>query len=102
MESRFVVRIIKYDGLDLVNVCDIDLLGKVVEGDGVKVSITREYYAGQVMGEDEVLELVAKCSIANLAGAHIVKKVLDARLADRRAVKVIGDVPFLMIYKFSG
>jgi hypothetical protein len=101
MEDKFIVRTIRYQGLDLVNVCDADLLGKVVEGDGVKVAINQDYYGGGVKNEDEALELVSKCSIANLAGRRIVGKVLGARLANEQAVKVIGNVPFLMIYKFS-
>lgn len=101
MQDKFIVRTIKYEGLDLVNICDADLLGKVVEGDGVKVAISRDYYGGGVKNEDEALELVSKCSIANLTGARIVGKVIDAQLANERAVKVIGNVPFLMIYKFS-
>jgi hypothetical protein len=50
---------------------------------------------------NEALDLVREGSIINLAGTRIVERVVGEKLASGRAVKRVGSVAFLMIYKFS-
>jgi hypothetical protein len=99
--KQFVARTIKHQNLTLVNICDEELLGTTVKGGQVDMPISRDYYGSDKVNENEAIELVRASSIINLAGKRIVEKVLDAKLASRLAVKNIGDVSFLMIYKFS-
>ena len=101
-ETGYAARVIPYEGAKLVNICDAELLGQTVRGDGLEMKITREYYCDGIVSEEKALQLVSDGSIVNLAGARIVSKVVKAQLASEKATRIVGSVPFLMIYKFMG
>ena len=100
-KKQYVARTIKYQDFTLVNICDEELLGTTVKGGQVDMPISRDYFGGDKVSENEAIELVRASSIINLAGKRIVEKVLEEKLASRLAVKDIGNVSFLMIYKFT-
>ncbi|MGI0078113.1 MAG: DUF424 domain-containing protein [Nitrososphaerales archaeon] len=99
-EKQFIARRIKWQEATLVNICDEELLGKTVKHGDVEMPISREYFGAEKVSESEAISLVKNSSIINLAGARIVEKVVKAELASPQAVKTVGDVSFLMIYKF--
>lgn len=84
-----------------MNICDEELLGKTVKNGEIEMPISRDYYGANKVSESEAISLVRDSSIINLAGTRIVQKVLEAELASPHAVKTVGEVSFLMIYKFS-
>jgi uncharacterized protein len=100
-EKQYIARTIKYEKTILLNICDEELLGKTVKGGKVDMEISRDYFGGDLVSEAEAINLVRASSIVNLAGTRIVEKVVDQKLASARAVKKVGPVSFLMIYKFS-
>ncbi|MCS7116212.1 MAG: DUF424 family protein [Nitrososphaerota archaeon] len=100
-DRSFVARIIRWDGVTLVNICDKELLGTTVKGKGIEMNISYEYFNGELVNAQQALDLVRSSNIANLVGERIVNKVLEANLASERAVKRIGSVCFLMVFKFT-
>jgi hypothetical protein len=99
-EKQYIARTIKYEKMILVNICDEELLGTTVKGMEVDMPISREYFGGDKVSETQAIALVRSSSIVNLAGSRIVSKVVESNLASERAVKQVGNVSFLMIYKF--
>ena len=99
--AEYVVKLINWNGLKLLNVCERDLLGSVVREDKLEMRISKEYFGGEVMERDDVIRLVKECEIVNLVGNEIVDTVVKEGLANGDAVRVIGGVSFLMIFKFS-
>jgi hypothetical protein len=63
--------------------------------------ISRDYFGVEKVSLNEALAMVRSSNIVNLAGSRIVERVLAEKLASERAVKRVGTVSFLMIYKFS-
>ena len=100
-QKQFIARRIKWQEAVLVNICDEELLGTTVRAGEVEMPISRDYFGGEKVNESQAIELVRGSSIINLAGTRIVEKVVEANLASPHAVKTVGDVSFLMIYKFS-
>lgn len=101
IDKQYIARTIKWQNTILLNICDEELLGTTVKGGKVEMEISRDYFGGDKVSEDQAINLVRVSSIINLAGTRIVEKVLDKKLASERAVKKVGPVSFLMIYKFS-
>ena len=99
--AEYVVRLMNWNGLRLLNVCEKELLGSVVKGDGLEMRISEDYFGGEVVEREEVLRLVKECEIVNLVGNEIVEAVVEEGLANGDAVRIIGGVSFLMIFKFS-
>ena len=99
--AEYVVRLMNWNGLRLLNVCEKELLGSVVKGDGLEMRISEDYFGGEVVEREEVIRLVKECEIVNLVGNEIVEAVVEEGLANGDAVRIIGGVSFLMIFKFS-
>lgn len=100
-DKQFIARRIKWQDAVLLNICDEELLGTTVKGDSIEMQISRDYFGSEKVSEEKAIEMVKGSSIINLAGSRIVEKVVGNSLASERAVKRVGDVDFLMIYKFS-
>jgi hypothetical protein len=99
---RFSVRTSEYRGSVLVNICDEELIGRTVEEGRLRMHISKDFYAGEVVGKGEALRLIRTCAIVNLAGERSVSLAVDNQMGAREAVRKVQDVPFLMIYKFFG
>ncbi|MFL6308547.1 MAG: DUF424 domain-containing protein [Nitrososphaera sp.] len=98
--SYYAARTVRYQGSMMVDICDIDLIGTRLEQDGLVVHLTKEYYQQEVIEEMHARELLQKCDIANLVGNRIIKQAIEMKLAKEVSIRIIADIPFLMIYKF--
>ena len=98
--STFSVRSIAWRDLNMLNVCDADLLGKTVKEGKLNMHISHDYFGGNLVGEEEALALMQRSGIINLAGKGSVEIAVENKLAAKEAVRTIDNVPFLMIYKF--
>ena len=96
-----MVKMIDWQGMKLINICDKDLIGKTIKDEKIEMHISPSYFEGELVDIDEALFLVKSSSVANLVGEKIVVEVIKAELASKHAVKKIGSTPFLMIFKFS-
>ncbi len=95
-----MARIIDWQGIKLINICDRDLVGKTIKGEKSEMYISPSYFKGELVNTEEALFLVKSSSVANLVGERIVVDTIKAELASEHAVKKIGSTPFLMIFKF--
>jgi len=100
-ESRFSVKLITKGDIRMANICDAELLNKTISEGNLVMHISPDYFGGEVVGLDEALKIVEETPILNLAGNNIVSKVIEANFASPRAVREIGCVKFLMIFKFK-
>lgn len=101
MKNRFAVRKINYQGSVMINICDEELMGSKVSEGKLEIKITKDYFGQQVVEEEEAVELLHSCAIANLVGKRIVNKAVGMKLASGLSVRTISGVPFLMIFKFQ-
>ncbi len=99
--QQYAVRTTRYQDAVMIDMCDLDLVGRRLEQNGLVIDITREYYQQQVIELNSARELLEKCDIANLVGDRIVKQAIEMKMAKEASVKRISGVPFLMIYKFQ-
>ena len=98
--QNFYMRKMNYQGSLMVNICDEELLGKNIESDTLNITITNEFF-NEIVNEDDITRLLKRCSIANLIGRRVVDKTLNLGLAKKDSIKVVSDIPFLMIFKFQ-
>ena len=98
--QNFYMRKMNYQGSLMVNICDEELLGKNIESDTLNITISNEFF-NEIVNEDDITRLLKRCSIANLIGRRVVDKTLSLGLAKKDSIKVVSDIPFLMIFKFQ-
>ena len=96
----FAVRTAEYKGNVLVNICDLELIGRTVTEGKLKMHISKEFYLGETVDDAEALNLIRRCAIVNLVGQRSVSLAVDNSVGSRQAIREIEDVPFLMVYKF--
>ena len=97
--QKFYIRKMNYQGSLMINICDEELVGKDIKSDSLNINITNEFF-NEVVNENEITSLLKKCSIANLIGRRVVDKTLSLGLAKKESIKIVSDIPFLMIFKF--
>jgi uncharacterized protein len=102
VSGGFSVRTTSYKGSVLANICDEELVGRTVSEGRLQVHISKDFYVGEVVGIGEALRLIRISSIVNLAGKRSVSLAVDNEIGAKEAIREIEDVPFLMIYKFTG
>jgi hypothetical protein len=100
LPKGYIVRLISYENLKMVNICDEEILGKELKEGELTVNINRDYFSGFWVDEEKAVQLVREADIINLVGNRIVRAVLKERLAHPKAARKISNVAFLMIYRF--
>ncbi len=101
-EKIYALRKIKYQETQMINMCDLDILGKKIQQGDFMINISKEYYYSEEITNKEAIELLKSSSIMNLVGQSIVDLALSLNLAKRNSVKTIENIPFLMIFRFTG
>ena len=94
------VRSIAWKNASLVNVCDSELIGRTLSEGRLKMHISKDFFAGELVEEEEALKIIKESSMISLAGERSVNIALANKLGSPQAVREIEGVPFLMIYKF--
>lgn len=102
MSNGYAVRKMLYKGSLMINICDKELLGRTLREGDLEVKISKDYFCERLAGDEEVIELLKGCTIANLVGEKIITKALTLKLASELSIRRIDNIPFLIIFKFTG
>ncbi|MGY5143132.1 MAG: DUF424 domain-containing protein [Candidatus Nitrosopumilus sp. bin_32a] len=95
---QFSVRTNNYQQQSMLNICDADLLGKKIIENDLTMHISENYYGERFVEKDEAESLLKNSSIINMAGKETVSLSLKLGIGSENAVKIISDVPFLIIF----
>ena len=96
---QFSVRTNNYQKQSMLNICDANLLGKKIIQNDLTVHISENYYGDRFVENDEAESLLKNSSIINMAGKETVSLALKLGIASENAIKMISDVPFLIIFQ---
>ena len=95
---QFAIRTTNYQNQSMLNICDAELLGKkIIEGE-LTMHISENYYGERFVEKDEAESLLKNSSIINMAGKETVSLALNLGIGSENAVKIVSDVPFLIIF----
>ena len=96
---RFFVKTSNYQSSNMLNMCDEDLLGKVIKNGNAQITISQSYYGQRLVDDTEAKTLLQNCSILNLVGKNTIQMSVDLKIGSQQGVKLIDGVPFLIIFK---
>ena len=96
---QFSAKVTDYQKNLMVNICDIDILGKNIVQDKLNMNISKSYYGEKIIEHEEAKSLLKNASIINMAGKSTVSLSLDLGVGSENGVKTIGGVPFLIVFK---
>ena len=96
---EFSVKVNDYQRNKMLNICDKDLLGKDIVDDELTMNISKSYYGEKIIEKDEAKQLLKNSSIINMVGKNTVSLSRELGLGSEDGVKVIGGVPFQIVFK---
>jgi hypothetical protein len=77
----------------LVAVCDPDVLGETFEDDRVSLTVDEEFYGGEEVAEETVVESLSRCAVANLVGSRTVELAIEHGFVEEANVLDVGGTP---------
>jgi uncharacterized protein len=101
-DHNYALRKIKYQETQMINICDLNLIGKEINQGDFSISISKDYFYSEEITKEDAITVLESSSIINMVGKDIVDLALSLNLAKKNSVKIIENVPFLMIFKFRG
>lgn len=95
----FSIRTTNYQNNMMLNICDEELLGRVLKKDDFQMNISKSYFGQRIIERSEAEDLMKKCSILNMAGKETIEMSINLKIGTRQGVKEIDGVPFLIVFK---
>ena len=95
----FASKLITSSGNTILNICDPDLLDKIVKDKKIEIKISSKYYNDKTIDEIEAEYLIKKCTSANMVGEKTISISLKIGIGSEKGVRRIDGIPFLIIYK---
>jgi len=96
---QFSIRVTDYQKNTMLNICDAELLGKKIIQDELNMHISESYYGERFVDKEEAEELLKNASIINMVGKETVSLSIDLGIGSENGVKIISDIPFLIVFK---
>ena len=96
---QYSVKISDYQRNPMLNICDIDLLGKNIVQEKLNMNISKSYYGEKIVEHEEAKNLLKTSSIINMVGKNTVSLSLELGVGSESGVKTIAGVPFLIVFK---
>ena len=82
----------------VLGICDKELAGKILRKDP-EFKVGKKFYCEKECDEEGVLELIKRCTIANLVGKKIIELAIRRKFIIKENVILIGDTPHAQIVK---
>lgn len=89
----FAVRTYQQGTQRLVAACDEELLGNAYAEGQLRLDVSKRFYDGQRVQEDDLRGHLRQCTIANLVGPRAVDVAVDLGLVLPENVKTVEGVP---------
>jgi hypothetical protein len=70
----------------LVSVCDPEILGQTFEDGSVSITVDPEFYEGEEATEQEVVDSLSRCAVANIVGTEAVALAVEHGFVDEANV----------------
>jgi hypothetical protein len=97
---NFAVRVVNQQNNRMLNICDTELVGRILKQSDLEVKITKIYYEERVVDEKEAESLLKNSSIINMAGRRTLDLSIKIGIGTTKGVKEIEGIPFLIVFKF--
>ena len=95
----FASKLITSSGNIILNVCDPELLDKIIKDEEKEITISSSYYNEKSIDETEATHLLQNCTSANMVGEKIISLSIKLGICSEKSVRKIDGIPFLIVFK---
>ncbi len=96
---QFSVRLTGYQKNTMLNICDVDLVGKKISEKNLQVDISKNYYGEKLVETEEAENLLKNSSIINMVGKETISLSMNLGIGSEKGIKKVNGVPFLIVFK---
>ena len=96
---QFSTRIINHQNNIMLNICDPELLGKIIVDGDLTITISKGYYGEKIIDDSEARTLLENSTSINMVGENIISFSIGLGIGSKGAVKKIDNIPFLIVFK---
>jgi len=75
----------------LVSVCDDGLIGRTFEDGAVSLTVNEEFYGGESVDAERVVDSLTRCDVANIVGRESVALAVEAGVVEESNVLDVGE-----------
>lgn len=93
----FYLRIHKKSNDVMVAACDEEILGKEYNEGEIQLNVEEDFYKGDVVGEEEILDAIANAMIANLVGNRVVETAVKHGFVNEESIVTVDGVKHAQI-----
>ncbi len=93
------VRIHKGRGDVVLAACDEEILGMTFRGDGMKITVSEDFYNGELIPEEAFVERMKSASIMNLVGERAISLAIENGHVSEDCVLIIGETKHAQVVK---
>ena len=98
---QFSVKVSDYQKNMMLNICDVELLGKKIIQDELNMHISESYYGEKLVDKEEAKNLLKNSSIINMVGKETISLSIELGIGSESGIKTISDIPFLIVFKMQ-
>lgn len=83
----------------IVALCDRELIGRTLREGNINVTITEDFYKGEVISEDDAVNILKTASNVNIFGDRSVSCAVRCGIISKENVKIIDEVAHAQIFR---
>ena len=96
---QFSIRTINYQNNRILNICDPELLGKIITDGDLTITISKGYYGEKIIDDLEARTLLENSTSINMVEENTISFSIGLGIGSKDAVKKIDNIPFLIVFK---
>jgi len=97
---NFAVKVVNQQQNRMLNMCDVELVGRTIQQSDLVVTISKSYYGDRIVDEKEAESLLRNSSIINMVGEKTIDLSIKMGIGNAKGIKKIDGIPFLIVFKF--
>ncbi len=85
---------ISHEGKVIIAMCDIDIIGKKYEEEGLQLDLTSIFYKGDELDGPEVEAVVKQANTINIVGKNSISFCLEKGFINKNNILKINGIPY--------
>jgi len=86
-----------YNHRKLLSICDGNLIGKTFEEGNFVINVSKNFYQGEPMFENDILNLIEDGILLNIVGEESVNFALKNKLIEKFGIIKIKNIPHALL-----
>ncbi|WP_340820722.1 DUF424 family protein [Methanolobus sp. WCC4] len=83
----------------IIALCDRELIGRTLKEGNITVTISEDFYKGEIVSEEDAIDIISKASNVNIFGEKAVSCAIKCGAVNKDNVKLINEVAHAQVFR---